>query len=150
MTLADVLGVLGFILAVTLGGVELWTLFFQKSKLVVEIERAYRENQSVGLSVVVLNVGRKKDVVRDVYVRFPEDPTMEHGHGDPRVHDALPIALDANEATPRLLLGTPEILKALREGRVEHVVVKDAQGHHHTFDLPPELDVDDPTFEPRL
>jgi hypothetical protein len=134
----DVLGVLGFGLAVALALLELWRQFWRKPKLEVTADWYWGEEHRVlGLYVFVSNTGHKKTVVKDLGLHLKDSHEKEF-KTDKLVWEKLPVVLDVDEATQKFFFPAR---RYMREGRVETVVAIDHRGNF-IYKTPPPMDAD--------
>lgn len=132
--MTEVLGVLGFLISVVLGLVQIWQTFFRRSRFEAVVEWANSADGPV-LEVNIANVGWKKDSIRAINFRTryrdaadPHDREwLEWSIAGP-TWDDVPVVLDVDEITPRQelplqVLPYNQLKEDLIAGRAELIIV---------------------------
>jgi hypothetical protein len=132
---------LALVLSLVSVGVTVWDHFLRRSKFAVQADWILSGERPV-LRIVVLNVGDRKDTIRDI--RLKEAPQGPRGWTPwESVMSKLPIVLEPDAASPPFLIelephgGPFNILQdALRTSRIDALDVENARGWISTFELP--------------
>lgn len=149
MTAAEVLGLLGFVLALVSLGLQFWNMFFRKPYLAANLKWKHVNGELRELIFTIMNTGHRKAIVTRVGYRARDDASPEHFGSTAKIHDALPIVIDVNEATPTMSFPLSENIAS---GNVYALVVVErrTRDRDRLWEFPfPEMPTpDDPMFRP--
>ncbi len=133
---APVLGVVGFFLALGLGLFEVWKTLWRKSKFDIHIDWIQHAGGLI-FSLVVANIGQKKDSVLEIRLQAEETPP---GLGWFPFIQSLPVVLDVDVASSRFGVETNssgELPALLRKGKIIRAVVVYARRDETTCEVGP-------------
>jgi hypothetical protein len=149
VTIPGVLGVLGFLVALSLAVIKTWETFFQKARFEAFFDWA-NSPDGYSLEVSIANVGWKKDSVRTANIRHPfpkenasDDRVLMDFEIDGPLWSDLPVVLDVNEITRRMEVPlywvadvSPVTANAVTSGTA-YLVITNARGKETPVAIPP-------------
>lgn len=146
--MAEILGILGFLISFALLVIKGWEVFFRKSRFDAYLAWAQSNGDNI-LEFNIANVGSKKDSIRSVVFRTPfrrvpdpYDRRWNHWEVGGTTWDVFPLVLDVDEVTPRIELPLSVLTgflagleRELRQGTAE-LLVTNARSKETAFPIP--------------